>query len=69
VKFYILGIALYDAESWTLRKIDQKWLERFEVWCWRMTGKIIWTDRVKIEVLHSVEGREEHPTYNKTKEG
>jgi hypothetical protein len=26
---------LYGAESWTLRKVDQKYLESFEMWCWR----------------------------------
>ena len=24
--------ALYDAETWTLRKVDQKYLEDFEMW-------------------------------------
>jgi hypothetical protein len=32
VKCYIWSIALYGAEIWTLRKIDQKYLESFEMW-------------------------------------
>jgi hypothetical protein len=28
-------IALYGAETWTLRAVDQKHLESFEMWCWR----------------------------------
>ena len=29
VKCYIWSIALYDAETWTLRAVDQKHLESF----------------------------------------
>jgi hypothetical protein len=55
VKCYIWSIALYGAERWTLRKMDQKYLESFEMWCWRRMDKISWTDRVKNEeVLHRV---------------
>jgi len=31
VKCYILSIALYGAETWTLRSVDQKQLESFEM--------------------------------------
>jgi len=30
VKCYIWSIALYDAETWTLRAVDQKHLESFK---------------------------------------
>jgi hypothetical protein len=33
VKCYIWSIALYGAETWTLRKIYQKYLGSFEMWC------------------------------------
>jgi hypothetical protein len=40
---------------WTLRKVDQKYLKSFEMWCWRRMEKISWTDRVRNEeVLHRV---------------
>jgi hypothetical protein len=46
---------LYGAETLTLRKVDQKYLESFEMWCWRRMEKISWTDRVNNEaVLHRV---------------
>jgi hypothetical protein len=55
INFYIRSIACYGAENWTLRKVDQKYLDRFETWCWRMMEKISWTDRVRDkEVLHTV---------------
>jgi hypothetical protein len=34
VKCYIWNIAFYGAESWTLQKVDQKYLESFKMWCW-----------------------------------
>ena len=46
---YIWSIALYGAETWTLRAVDQKHLESFEVWCWRRKEKISWTDHVRNE--------------------
>jgi hypothetical protein len=49
---YIWSIALYGAENWTLRKVDEKHLESFEMWCWRKMQKIVWTDHVRNEVLH-----------------
>ena len=35
-----LGVALCGAETWTLRKADQKYLESSEIWCWRRMEKI-----------------------------
>ena len=42
-------IALYGAETWTLRAVDQKHLESFEMWCWRRMEKTSWTDHVRNE--------------------
>jgi len=47
VKCYIWSIALYGAETWTLRAVDQNHLESFEMWCWRRMEKISWTDYVR----------------------
>jgi len=33
VKCYVWIIALYGAENWTLRAVDQKHVESFEIWC------------------------------------
>ena len=55
VKCYVWSIALHGAEIWTLRKVDQKYLESLDIWCWRSMEKINCTDRVRNEeVLHSV---------------
>jgi hypothetical protein len=33
VKCHTWSIALYGAETWTLWKVDQKYLESVEIWC------------------------------------
>jgi hypothetical protein len=43
---------LYGAKTGTLRKVGEKFQERFEMWCWGRKYKISSTDRVKNEVLH-----------------
>ena len=54
VKCYIWSIALYGAETWKLRKVDQKYRRSFEMWCWRRM-EISWPNRVRNEaVLHRV---------------
>jgi hypothetical protein len=41
-KCYIWSMALYGAETWTLRAADHKYLESFEMWCWgRSVGPIM----------------------------
>jgi hypothetical protein len=48
-------IALYGAETWKFRTVDQKHLESFEMWCWRRMEKISWAEHVRNEdVLLSV---------------
>jgi len=42
---------LYGAETGTLRKVDQKYIESFELRCWGRMEKIIWADRVRKEVF------------------
>ena len=64
VKCYTWSIALYGAETWTLRAVDQKHLESFEMWCGRRMEKISWTDHVRNErvkeqrnILHEIRKR------------
>jgi hypothetical protein len=51
VKMYhcVWSTALYGAETWTLRAVDHKHLESFEMWCWSWMEKISWTDHVRNE--------------------
>ena len=49
VKCYIWSVALYGVETGTLRVVDQKHLECFDMWCWRRMEMISWTDYVRNE--------------------
>jgi len=51
---------LYDAETWTLRKIDQKHSGRVKMW-WRRIETIGWVDRVKSEVFLRVQEEKNIP--------
>jgi len=42
---------MYIAETWTLLKVDDEYLESFGMWCWRRMEKISRTDHVRTEVL------------------
>jgi hypothetical protein len=67
VKCHIWSTALYGAGTWTLGKVEQKYLESFEMWCCRRMKKISWTDRVRNEeVLHR--GKEERHILHTIKE-
>jgi hypothetical protein len=54
VECCIWSTALYGAKSWTLRKVDQKYLKSFEMRCWRRIEKIGWTDCVGNEVFYKI---------------
>jgi hypothetical protein len=53
----------YGAETWTLWEIIKKYLESFEMWCWRRMEKISWTDRMINEEMLQSQGGEKHLTY------
>jgi hypothetical protein len=40
VRCYVCSIALYGSEIWTLKKLECKYLESFEMWYWRIIEKI-----------------------------
>jgi hypothetical protein len=49
VRFYVWSIALYGSETWTLRKLERKYLESFETWCFRRMEKIKCSEKVTNE--------------------
>ena len=48
VNCYIWSTDIYNGETWTLRKENQKYLESFEMWYW-IGMEISWTVRVRSE--------------------
>jgi len=64
--FTIFNIYIYIyiyVYTWTLRAVEQKHLESFEMWFWRRMGKISCTYHMRNEeVLLKSQGAEEYPT-------
>lgn len=44
VKCFVWSVALYGAETWTIRKEEQRKLEIFEMWIWRRMEEITGED-------------------------
>ena len=51
MKSHVWGVNFYGAETWTLQKINHKFLASSETWCWRRVEKISVSDRVRNEEL------------------
>jgi len=48
---------LYGCESWVLNKAKQKFLDSFEIWCWRRMLRVSWTERrTNQNVLNEING-------------
>ena len=58
VKSLIWSVALYGAETWTLRKEDERRLEAFEMWVWRRMEKVKWTERRRNDEVLVMVGEE-----------
>ncbi|KAJ4435654.1 hypothetical protein ANN_18270 [Periplaneta americana] len=47
---------LYEAETWTLQRSEEKRLEAFEMWIWRRMEHVKWTCRIRnLAVLERVD--------------
>ena len=51
MKCFLWSVALYCAETWTLRRNEQKLLEAFEMWLWIRMERVKWTDKIKNAVV------------------
>jgi hypothetical protein len=40
IRRYVWSITLYGSRNWTLKKLEQKYVENFKMWCWRRMEKI-----------------------------
>jgi len=45
IKSLVWSIALYGTETWMILKMKKKRIKTFEIWCWRRTLKIPWTEK------------------------
>ena len=45
VKPMAFPVAMYECESWTVKKAERRRIDAFEVWCWRRLLRVPWTAR------------------------
>ena len=45
VRCYVWSIDLCSSEMWTLKKLKRKYLESFEMGCWRRMERIKWSEK------------------------
>ena len=45
VKAMVFPVVIYGCESWTVKKVERRKIDAFELWCWRRLLSIPWTAR------------------------
>ena len=45
VKAMVFPVAMYECESWTVKKVERQIIDAFELWCWRRLLRVPWTAR------------------------
>ncbi len=68
LKTLVWSIAIYGSEGWTIHKKEEKYIEAFEMWCYRRLLRVSWTEHrtnewileklnVEKELLHQMKRR------------
>ena len=45
VKAMVFPVVMYRCESWTVKKVEHRGIDAFELWCWRRLLRVPWTAR------------------------
>ena len=45
VKAMVFPVAMYECESWTIKKAECQGIDAFDLWCWRRLLRVPWTAR------------------------
>ena len=45
IKAMVFPIVMYGCESWTIKKAERRWIDAFELWCWRRLLRVPWPAR------------------------
>ena len=63
VKSMVFPVIMYGCENWTIKKAEHQRIDVFELWCWRILLRVLWTARRskqsilnKISPEYSLEG-------------
>ena len=43
VKAMVFPVVMYGCESWTIKKVESRRIDAFELWCWRRLLRVPWT--------------------------
>ena len=41
----VFPVVMHGCESWTLKKVEHRRIDAFELWCWRRLLRVSWTAR------------------------
>ena len=41
----VFPVVMYGCESWTIKKVEHRRINAFELWCWRRLLRVPWTAR------------------------
>ena len=45
VKAMVFPVVMYGCESWTVKKVEHRRIDAFELWCWRRLLRVPWSAR------------------------
>ena len=45
VKAMVFPVAMYECESWTIKKAERQRIDAFQLWCWRRLLRVPWIAR------------------------
>ena len=45
VRPMVFPVVMYGCESWTMKKVERRRIDAFELWCWRRLLRVPWTAR------------------------
>ena len=45
IKAMVFPVVMYRCESWTIKKVERRRIDAFELWCWRRLLRVPWTAR------------------------
>ena len=51
VKAMIFPLVMYGCESWTVKKVEHRRIDTFELWCWRGLSRVL-LDSKQIQLVH-----------------
>ena len=43
VKAIVFPVVIYRCESWTVKKVEHRKIDAFELWSWRRLLRVLWT--------------------------